>query len=155
CDAGSELKIMIELCWTYQNYRWIQDRDLTKPRRMSNHRVASIESHHSSSGRIQFQHASSIEGEERPPINREIERRTRYQGADSIHTKEPRAYFSEDSKLVKALANLHSELGLDGIAVGSKNELFLREEVNLRLCRYGPVKVVSDPAADSSLRVVE
>jgi len=46
-------------------------------------------------------------------------------------------------------------LSLDCIAIGRQDELFLWKEVDLSLCGDGPVEIVSDPAADSSLGVVE
>ena len=126
---------------------------------MSNNCVSSFESHYSSSGRIQFQNTSSIDGEESPPIEREtwatLRTWKRYERNDSVYTEETWTYFSKEPEFFKALASLHSELTLDCTAIGIEYEYFLREEVNLSLCRYGPIKIVSNPAADSSLGVVE
>jgi hypothetical protein len=46
-------------------------------------------------------------------------------------------------------------LSLDCTAIGIKDRLFLGKPVDLSLCRYGAIKIVSNPAADSSLGVVE
>jgi hypothetical protein len=42
-------------------------------------------------------------------------------------------------------------LGLDHIPISGKEEWFLRKEVNLSLCGYGPIEVISDPAANACM----
>jgi len=126
---------------------------------MSDSCIAGFESHCSSSGRIQFQDTSGIEGEESLPLESETWAALRtwwgYEGDDSVDTEETRAYFSKEPEFFKPLASLHSELALECSAIGIEDKQFLREEINLSLRRYGPIKIVTNPAADSSLGTVE
>src|SRR5688500_5576995 len=108
---------------------------------MSKDCITSVESNNSSFGWIQFQDASGIDGEvsfplypdQSYPVVGPLVTDRRCEGAVSVHTQESRTYLRKQPELFKALAKLHSQLGLDCTAIGVKDERFLRKEINLSL----------------------
>src|SRR5262245_20096857 len=109
-DAGRKLEIVLELRWTYQLH-WTKDETLSKSRGVSNRCITSFESHHSAFGRIEFQNTSGIEREKSLAFDLKTHfvvgsDRTRYEGANPVHTEKTRTYLPKQSELFKALANL-------------------------------------------------
>lgn len=122
--AGAELKIVFDPGGK-SNQQGLALRGVFIVRPIPNNRIAGIETHDHAVGGIQFQHTAKVAGKVRLPADARIgdgKAEDDQRGAGLVRenfadSEKARANFSEDAKLLKTLAGLHSKLHLERPAV--------------------------------------